>query len=358
MKLKVWKPATLRRVCLRNEDGGAFYVKILTCGLFFFLLLLCGGCGSSLNDASLGTTQTTVEAPRPITVNISASSLGATAEGFDSKVATFRASLLTTEGAHLATVTVPRDTSRDIHTLVFPNTVFSYPIVTIEALDIGGHALFSLKHRVGSSRRLSVSAVDFSPGPLSTAVQCGGSLEVSELSPYRGLGGSLKVKGWNLDDIGALAFDTTVVHPTEWSGQDCVNHYEEWLTVVAPEKPVGTRAVVTFYDRMGHSLDGKLFYFYTNSYQPMIESLTPDTGPLSGGTQVTLNGRGFTGAYAVTFGDLSTRVTSFVSDRQIIVTTPVASQAGEYPLRVVYENSRGLAEQASPESDVTFSYHQ
>ena len=352
------KRLKLGRVFLRNDDEGAFYVKILPSGLFSFLLLLCGGCGSSLKDASLGTSQTTVEAPRPITVNISASSLVATAERFDSKVATFRASLLTTEGAPLATVTVTRDTSRDIHSLVFPNTVLAYPIITIEALDIGGHALFSLKHRVGSSRTLSVSAVDFSPGPLSTAVQCGGPLKVSELSPYRGLGGSLKVKGWNLDDIGVVAFDNTVVHPTDWSGQDCANHYEEWLTVVAPEKPVETRAVVTFYDSLGHPLDGKLFYFYTNSNQPMIESLTPDTGPLSGGTQVTLNGRGFTGAYAVMFGDLTTRVTSFVSDRQIIVTTPAASQAGEYALRVVYLNSQGLAEQASPESDVAFSYHQ
>ncbi|MFI5828722.1 PxKF domain-containing protein [Streptomyces sp. NPDC051578] len=59
--------------------------------------------------------------------------------------------------------------------------------------------------------------------------------------------------------------------------------------------------------------------------KPAIAALSPDHGPLAGGTTVTLTGSHFTGATAVTFGGLPATSFTVDSDTQITATAPAAS---------------------------------
>lgn len=66
---------------------------------------------------------------------------------------------------------------------------------------------------------------------------------------------------------------------------------------------------------------------------PLISSVTPTQGPISGGTSLILTGVNFVGATSVTLGEIPA---SFVldSNTQITVTTPQAQRAGEYQIVV------------------------
>lgn len=70
---------------------------------------------------------------------------------------------------------------------------------------------------------------------------------------------------------------------------------------------------------------------------PMITSISPTTGPTTGGTIVTITGSGFTGATGVTFGGAPGTSFTVVNDTTITVTTP-AGTAGEAAVVVLHEN--------------------
>jgi hypothetical protein len=72
---------------------------------------------------------------------------------------------------------------------------------------------------------------------------------------------------------------------------------------------------------------------------PAITSISPTSGPLSGGTSVTITGSGFTGATAVTFG--STAATTFTvnSDTSITATSPIGSGVVDITVTTSYGTS-------------------
>ena len=67
---------------------------------------------------------------------------------------------------------------------------------------------------------------------------------------------------------------------------------------------------------------------------PAVTAVSPTSGPLAGGTTVTITGSGFTGATAVNFG--STPASSFTvnSDSQITATSPAAAGVGPVDVTV------------------------
>lgn len=74
--------------------------------------------------------------------------------------------------------------------------------------------------------------------------------------------------------------------------------------------------------------EGKFAYI-----PPSVTGLSPGTGPISGGTTVTLDGNGLTGATAVNFGAVGATPLT-VTDTAITVTTPVVTAAGGVDVRV------------------------
>ncbi|OAI42772.1 hypothetical protein AYO38_02925 [bacterium SCGC AG-212-C10] len=61
---------------------------------------------------------------------------------------------------------------------------------------------------------------------------------------------------------------------------------------------------------------------FTYGTFPVVTSVTPNNGPTSGGTVVTIIGSGFTGVTAVMFSDAPAANYTLISDAQIVATTP------------------------------------
>ncbi|MFI9649340.1 IPT/TIG domain-containing protein [Streptomyces sp. NPDC052040] len=80
---------------------------------------------------------------------------------------------------------------------------------------------------------------------------------------------------------------------------------------------------------------------------PVVSSISPSQGPLSGGTTVTLTGTGFTGATSVRFGGTAAISFTVVSSTQIIAVSPAGSGA----VNVTVTTGEGTSTQT-----VTFTY--
>ncbi|MET8947481.1 IPT/TIG domain-containing protein [Streptomyces sp. NPDC004542] len=80
---------------------------------------------------------------------------------------------------------------------------------------------------------------------------------------------------------------------------------------------------------------------------PVVTSISPTQGSPAGGTAVTINGSGFTGAFAARFGSQLATSVVVVSDTQITATTP----AGSGTVRVTVTTPGGTSTQ-----NVTFTY--
>lgn len=102
-----------------------------------------------------------------------------------------------------------------------------------------------------------------------------------------------------------------------------VSHSDSEIVFVTPANDVGV-VDVTVHGAAECAGDETVpdGFEYLDVDAPVITDLTPDSGPESGGTVVTITGEGFTDATGVLFGE--TLAASFVvdSDSQITVTTP------------------------------------
>ncbi len=68
---------------------------------------------------------------------------------------------------------------------------------------------------------------------------------------------------------------------------------------------------------------------------PVVSSVSPASGPITGGTAVTLHGSGFTGASQVSFGAAAATSYTVASDTEIDVTSPPSNTAGTVYVQVV-----------------------
>ena len=84
---------------------------------------------------------------------------------------------------------------------------------------------------------------------------------------------------------------------------------------------------------------------YTYAAAPTITSLSPSSGPLGGGTRVTITGGGFTGATQVIFGGLPATTFNVTSDSSITATSPPGN-AGTVDVLVVTASSLSLTSAA------------
>ena len=97
------------------------------------------------------------------------------------------------------------------------------------------------------------------------------------------------------------------------------------LKAVAPRGLLPGLVDLVVYNKNGVSTQRRS---YTYLPQLRISSIAPVTGPLAGGTTVTLTGTGFTGATAVRFGTTDATGLTVVSATEVTVVTPAATIAG------------------------------
>lgn len=102
------------------------------------------------------------------------------------------------------------------------------------------------------------------------------------------------------------------------------------LTVVAPVHAAGQVDVIVTTPAGSSSVSASAKYTYGG---PVVTSLTPTSGPVAGGTVVTVSGTGFTGATSVTFGGTFGTSLTVSNDATLTVTTP-AHAAGQVDVLV------------------------
>ena len=125
----------------------------------------------------------------------------------------------------------------------------------------------------------------------------------------------------------------------------------ESLTV---ESPAGTGTVdVTVMTTGGTSPINRPAdqFTYTASTAPVVSGVSPNSGPLAGGTPVTISGSNFTGATAVAFGTLAATGFTVNSGGMITVNSPMSLTPG--PVDVTVTTPSGKS--ATSASDV-FTY--
>jgi len=79
---------------------------------------------------------------------------------------------------------------------------------------------------------------------------------------------------------------------------------------------------------------GTNLYTYTVPTLPIISSVSPATGPVAGGTSITITGSGFMGATGVSVGGNAAIGVSVVNDTSITAVTPAGAAAGTVDVRV------------------------
>nr|WP_269330251.1 IPT/TIG domain-containing protein [Kineosporia babensis] len=161
-----------------------------------------------------------------------------------------------------------------------------------------------------------VSAIDPSVGPIAGGTQ-------------------VTITGTGLTGATSVSFGGTTATPTVNSDTS--------LTVTSPAHAAGT-VDVTVTGPLGTSAatTSTRFRYVEPGAAPALSSVNPRRGPAAGGNTVTLNGLGFTGASAVTFGGQSALYT-VVSDTEITVTVPENGD-GTVTIRVTTANGTSTDE--------------
>lgn len=111
-------------------------------------------------------------------------------------------------------------------------------------------------------------------------------------------------------------------------------------TSITAITPAGGAGPVTVTVTNPGSLSGSLTNGFTYAVIPTISSVSPNTGPIAGGTSVTITGTNFSSGATVTFGSASASNVVVVSSTSITATTP-AGNAGAVTVTVTLNGQSG-----------------
>jgi hypothetical protein len=105
------------------------------------------------------------------------------------------------------------------------------------------------------------------------------------------------------------------------------------ISATAPAQGPGTRHI-EIVTPGGRNVDTTADQFTYLAPVPVVTSISPNTGPTTGGTVVTITGSGFTRATKVLFGLVPATSFTVVSDSQISATAPPQAASTRF-VRVV-----------------------
>ncbi len=120
---------------------------------------------------------------------------------------------------------------------------------------------------------------------------------IASLSPTSGPtsgGTAVTIGGANLSGASSVTFDGVAASGVNW------NAASETLMATAPPGPAGSASVTV--TTAGGSASSTFTYV---NVAPVVSAISPASGPMTGGTAVTISGSNLSGATAVTFGGAS-----------------------------------------------------
>jgi IPT/TIG domain len=190
-------------------------------------------------------------------------------------------------------------------------------------------------------------------GSLTNAFTYIGQPTVSSLSPNNGLtsgGTAVTITGTNFAAGAAVTFGSAAA-----TNVIVVNN-----TTITATTPMGSTGVVTVTVTNVGSQSGSLANGFTYVVgAPAVSSVSPNNGPVAGGTAVTITGTNFAAGAAVTFGSAAATNVIVVNNTTITATTPVGS-AGTVTITVtdVGSQSGSLANGFTYNAPVPISFAQ
>ncbi|MCL5670043.1 MAG: IPT/TIG domain-containing protein [Acidobacteria bacterium] len=113
------------------------------------------------------------------------------------------------------------------------------------------------------------------------------------------------------------------------------------LKATTPAHAAGAVSV-TVTNPAGGSATSASAFTYTTSTSPTVSSVSPNSGPVGGGTAVTITGTNFASGATISFGGIPASNVSFVSSTQLKATTP-AHAAGAVNVAVTNPNGSSAA---------------
>ncbi len=193
-------------------------------------------------------------------------------------------------------------------------------------------------------------AVGFVGGPLIDAGEAAAATSptITSISPDFG-----PAAGGNTVTVAGAGFAATTTAVT-FGGQPGTGvqvSSSTSLTVVVPSGTVpattATATVTAAVTVGGHTSAGFAFTYYP---KPTITSITPGSGPLTGGGSVTIRGTSFTATPTVSFGGTLASTVVFVSGTKVTAKVPTATALG--PVAVT------VAARGGPSTGFTYTYDQ
>ena len=172
------------------------------------------------------------------------------------------------------------------------------------AVDANGNEIYNQ-----ASQAFLTLAPTFVPAPRITGIS-------SSQGPAAG-GTSVTITGTGFTGVSAVTFGDT---PAAF-----VVNGDTSITTVSPTTVAGT-VDITVTSAGGPSSSSAVDQF-TFVAAPSVSGLSPESGPVAGGTLVTISGLNFTDASTVMFGDTEAAFT-VTSDTTIVAQTPAAEAAG------------------------------
>jgi hypothetical protein len=202
-------------------------------------------------------------------------------------------------------------------------SIYGANFIGVRTVTFGGSA--ATNRSVISSTQINVTTPSGAAGPVGVVVTADGGTgsksgaytykpppTVGPVSPSTGPRGG----GTSVTITGAAFTGATAV-TIGGAAATGVSVTDTQITATTPARTAGT-AVVTVTTPWGSGTNTTGFTYIV---APAIISVEQNSGPLAGGTSVTITGTDFTGVTAVTFGGTAATITDSTAT-QIIVTTP------------------------------------
>jgi uncharacterized repeat protein (TIGR02543 family) len=182
--------------------------------------------------------------------------------------------------------------------------VFSPSEITAVAPFGSGTVYVTVSSAFGSSEKTAAGTFTFVPPPT-----------INEITPGKGpkRGGTIvTIRGTNLAETVSVYFGAKKARGFRVLSSRAV-------TAVAPSRP-GSVYVTVF--TVGGASKKTLASRFTFVARPTITKVTPDRGPKTGGTKVTIRGSNFVGTVSVYFGARKARSVHVLSSSEIIAIAP------------------------------------
>jgi IPT/TIG domain/Putative Ig domain len=180
----------------------------------------------------------------------------------------------------------------------------------------------------GSTVTVTVTDPDGQVAKLSNGFTYNGGISITGVQPRGGdpAGGTtVTINGTYFLTGASVLFDTLPATSINYVSS-------QQITAISPAHAAGNVAITVQNPNQGQTATLKSAYNYTLG--PIINSASPNQGPISGGTAVTLSGSALDTVTSITFGGVTGTVQS-QTPSQLVAVTPPASATGKVDIRVV-----------------------